>query len=165
MTDQSRNIVVTREFPVPRADVYRAWTVPSELEWFLNPDQPRPDQPITVDLRVGGAWTVPMVVDADTSYTTGGIYLELVPDERIVFAWGAEDGWPKLDRAHLTAGPVAVLTFEDLDGDPKACRATMTLALPVEMPEPEVGEWLAKGIGNGWRMTVERLTLLSPAQR
>ncbi len=155
----TRQIVVARTYPVPRAEVFRAWTVPSELEWFLNPDQPRPDQPIEVDLRVGGAWTVPMVIDEETSYTTGGIYLEIVPDERIVFAWGAEDGWPKLDRADLTAGPVATLEFEDLDGDPSACRAIMTLALPERMPEDEVQSWLAKGIGNGWRMTVERLSL------
>ena len=156
---ENRSIVVTRTFPVPRAAVFRAWTVPSELGWFLNPEQPRPDQPIEVDLRVGGAWTVPMVIDADTSYTTGGIYLEIVPDERIVFAWGAEDGWPKLDRADLTAGPIATLEFEDLEADPAASRATMTLSLPETMGEPEVREWLAKGIGNGWRATVERLTL------
>jgi uncharacterized protein YndB with AHSA1/START domain len=159
MMSENRRIVVIREFAVPRAAVFRAWTEPSELEWFLNPEQPRPDQPIEVDLRVGGAWTVPMVVDADTAYTTGGIYLEIVPDERIVFAWGAEDGWPKLDRADLMAGPVATLVFEDLNGDPSACRATMTLSLPESMAEPEVREWLAKGIGDGWRMTVERLTL------
>jgi uncharacterized protein YndB with AHSA1/START domain len=155
----TRRIVVTREFAVPRAAVFRAWTEPSELEWFLNPEQPRPDQPIEVDLRIGGAWTVPMVIDADTAYTTGGIYLEIVPDERIVFAWGAEDGWPKLDRADLIAGPIATLVFEDLNGDPSACRATMTLALPETMGEPEVREWLAKGIGDGWRITIERLTL------
>jgi uncharacterized protein YndB with AHSA1/START domain len=159
MMSENRRIVVIREFAVPRAAVFRAWTEPSELEWFLNPEQPRPDQPIEVDLRVGGAWTVPMVVDADTAYTTGGIYLEIVPDERIVFAWGAEDGWPKLDRADLMAGPVATLVFEDLNGEPSACRATMTLSLPESMAEPEVREWLAKGIGDGWRMTVERLTL------
>lgn len=156
---ETRRIVVTRTFDVPRADVYRAWTVPSELEWFLNPAQPRPEQPIQVDLRVGGAWTVPMVIDGDTSYTTGGIYLDLVEDERIVFAWGAEDGWPRLDRADLTAGPVATVEFEDLDGDPTATRATMTLALPEAMSEPEVRQWLDQGIGEGWRMTVARLTL------
>ena len=154
-----RQIVVTRTFPVPRAEVFRAWTVPSELEWFLNPEQPRPAQPIEVDLRVGGAWTVPMVIDEETSYTTGGIYLEVVPDELIVFAWGAEDGWPKLDRADLLAGPVATIVFEDLDGDTASSRATMTLALPDTMPDAEVEQWLARGIGNGWRMTVERLSL------
>ncbi|WP_314503127.1 SRPBCC domain-containing protein [uncultured Microbacterium sp.] len=159
MTPESRRIVVTREFAVPRAVVFRAWTVPSELEWFLNPEQPRPDQPIEVDLRVGGAWTVPMAIDEDTSYTTGGIYLEIVPDERIVFAWGAENGWPELDRANLEAGPVATLVFEDLDADPSACRATMTLALPESMADHEAREWLAKGIGGGWRMTLERLSL------
>ena len=42
---ENRRIVVTREFAAPRAAVFRAWTVPSELEWFLNPDQPRPDVP------------------------------------------------------------------------------------------------------------------------
>ncbi|MET0812320.1 MAG: SRPBCC domain-containing protein [Microbacterium sp.] len=154
-----RQIVVTRTFPVPRAEVFRAWTVPSELEWFLNPEQPKPHQPIEVDLRVGGAWTLRMVIDEDTAYTTGGIYLEIVPDERLVFAWGAEDGWPKLDRANLEAGPVATIVFDDLDGDTSSSRATMTLALPTEMPDDEVEEWLSRGIGTGWRMTVERLTL------
>lgn len=157
--NERRRIVVTRTFPVPRAEVFRAWTEPSELEWFLNPDQPRPEQAIEVDLRVGGAWTVPMVIDAETHYTTGGIYLEIEPDERLVFAWGAEDGWPRLDRAHLDAGPVATLVFEDLDGDPASSRATMTLALPDDMPDREVEHWLAKGIGDGWRMTVARLSL------
>ncbi|WP_439591218.1 SRPBCC family protein [Microbacterium sp.] len=152
-----RQIVVTRTFPVPRAEVFRAWTVPSELEWFLNPEQPRPAQPIEVDLRVGGAWTLPMVIDEDTRYTTGGIYLEIVPDERLVFAWGAEDGWPELDRSDLRAGPVATIVFEDVDEESSS--ATMTLALPDDMPDDEVEQWLAKGIGTGWRMTVERLTL------
>jgi hypothetical protein len=71
----------------------------------------------------------------------------------------AENGWPELDRANLEAGPVATLVFEDLDADPSACRATMTLALPESMADHEAREWLAKGIGGGWRMTLERLSL------
>lgn len=154
-----REIVIVRTFQVAPAELFRAWTEPSELDWFLNPDQPRPAEPITVDLRVGGAWKVPMVIDQELAYTTGGIYLEIVPNRRLVFAWGAEGGWPALDLDNLTTGPIATLELEDLGGNTPATRATLTLTLPEGMSEESAREWLAKGIEAGWRATFERLTL------
>jgi hypothetical protein len=63
-----------------------------------------------------------------------------------------------VDRADLTAGPIATIELTDLDGDPGASRATLTVELPASMSEAEAREWLAKGIGEGWRATVDRLT-------
>jgi uncharacterized protein YndB with AHSA1/START domain len=155
-TQIQRVISVQRHFDAPPSAVYRAWTDPEQLEWFLNPEQPRPAQPIEVDLRVGGAWRVPMVIDADTAYTTGGIYLELEPDRRIVFAWGAVDGWPKLDPENLTAGPVGTVELVDAAG---GTDATFSLTLPDHLSEPEAQHWLDLGVAEGWRMTMARLRL------
>ena len=158
MTDTKveREITVQRHFAVPPSAVYRAWTDPAHLGWFLNPEQPRPEQPIEVDLRVGGAWRVPMVIDAQTSYTTGGIYLELQPDRRIVFAWGAVDGWPKLDPEDLGAGPIGTVELMDAAG---GTDATFTLTLPDHLSEAEARHWLDLGVREGWTMTMARLQL------
>ena len=74
-----------------------AWTDPDQLEWYYNPAQPIPDEPIELDLRVGGVWRQRMVIDEDTAYYTGGVYREIVPGRSLVFAWGATGGWPALD--------------------------------------------------------------------
>jgi uncharacterized protein YndB with AHSA1/START domain len=97
-----------------------------------------------------------MVIDADTDYMTGGIYLEIVPDEKLVFAWGAVDGWPKLDVDDLEAGPLAVLDLVDRDG---GTEAVLTVRLPAHLSAPEVRHWLDLGIRDGWNQTFERLAL------
>jgi len=155
-TQTLREISIRRHFDVPPSAVFRAWTHPEHLEWFLNPEQPRPEQPIEVDLRVGGAWRVPMVIDSETAYTTGGIYLELEPDRRIVFAWGAVDGWPALDPQNLEAGPVGTVELMDAAG---GTDATFTLTLPAHLSEAEAQRWLDLGIREGWTTTMERLRL------
>ena len=75
-----REFTLTWTLPAPPANVFRAWTDPDHLGWFYNPEQPAATDPIEVDLRVGGAWRQTMVIDPDTRYTTGGIYLEARTD-------------------------------------------------------------------------------------
>ncbi|MGC5172401.1 SRPBCC family protein [Microbacterium sp. DT81.1] len=155
-TQIQREISIRRHFDAPPSAVFRAWTDPDHLGWFLNPEQPRPEQPIEVDLRVGGAWRVPMVIDAQTAYTTGGIYLELERDRRIVFAWGAVDGWPELDPEDLGAGPVGTVELVDAGG---GTDATFSLTLPDHLSEAAAQRWLDLGIREGWTMTIARLHL------
>jgi uncharacterized protein YndB with AHSA1/START domain len=69
----------TWTFAAPPAKVFRAWTDPDRLGWFYNDAQPIPDEPIEVDLRVGGVWRQLMVISEKTSYFTGGVYREIVP--------------------------------------------------------------------------------------
>ena len=52
-----------------------------------------------------------MVIDRSTVYFTGGVYREIVPDEKLVFAWGATDGWPKLDPDRLDDSPQVTVTL------------------------------------------------------
>lgn len=136
-----------------RADVFRAWTDPDHLQWFYNDTQPIPVEPIEVDLRVGGAWRQRMVVDDETEYVTGGIYREIVPDERLVFTWGAVDGWPEIDPDRLDDFPLVTLTLEG-DGDVTELR--LHLVLPAAFVRT-VSETMLGLIGQGWPATVERL--------
>jgi uncharacterized protein YndB with AHSA1/START domain len=136
-----------------REDVFRAWTDPDHLGWYFNDEQPIPTEPIEVDLRVGGVWRQKMVIDPETSYFTGGLYREIVPDERLVFSWGATDGWPKLDLERPDESPIVTLTLERDGG---GTEMTLHVQLPASLPDDGVPGWwpLVRG---GWQATVDRL--------
>jgi uncharacterized protein YndB with AHSA1/START domain len=138
----------------PAETVFRAWTDPDHLDWFYNHDQPKLSQPIELDLRVGGAWRQHMVIDEATSYATGGIYREIVPAEKLVFAWGAPDGWPTLDPEHLDDSPQVTMTLERVDG---RTEMTVHVELPAHLSEASVQERWPVSIRDGWLDTVDRL--------
>lgn len=149
-----RGFTLVRILEAPRSTVFRAWTDPDELGWFFNDIQVDP-APAEVDLRVGGAWRQRMEVSADEAYVTGGIYLEIVPDERLVFAFGAVGGWPDLDPQRLDAGPLVTITFAELAPD----RTEMTLRVDFadDLPDDRVRAWLETGMQDGWDQTIARL--------
>jgi uncharacterized protein YndB with AHSA1/START domain len=149
-----RDFTLTWTLDASPGEVFRAWTEPEHLSWYYNPAQPIPTEPIEVDLRVGGEWRQRMVIDESTEFVTGGIYREIVPDQKLVFAWGATDGWPKLDPERLDDGPQVTVSLTR-DGD--RTELTLHCELPAHLSEEEVQEWFALGIRNGWTDTVDRL--------
>jgi uncharacterized protein YndB with AHSA1/START domain len=150
---------VAREFTLswtldaPAETVFGAWTDPERLGWFYNDTQPLPDEPIELDLRVGGQWRQMMVIDEDTSYFTGGVYREIVPNERLVFAWGASDGWPQLDLDDLDGSPQVTLILTQTGA---GTELTLHVELPADLPADGLPGWwpLVRG---GWSDTVDRL--------
>jgi uncharacterized protein YndB with AHSA1/START domain len=134
-------------------DVFRAWTDPDELDWFYNDAQPIPSEPIELDLRVGGVWRQRMVIDENTEYYTGGVYREIVPGEKLVFAWGAADGWPKLDLERPDDSPQVTVMLARVDG---RTQLTVHVELPATLPADGVPEWWGY-VETGMRETVDRL--------
>jgi uncharacterized protein YndB with AHSA1/START domain len=157
-TTTDRGFTLTRILNAPPATVWRAWTEPEHLRWFLNPGFGAPDAPITVDLRVGGAFRVHMIVNDELEYMTGGIYREIVPTERLAFEWGAIDGWPLLDPAVPDDAPLTILEFID-NGD-GTTEQRLQVAFPAAMPDARVADWLASGMREGWGSTIDRLVAL-----
>lgn len=160
MTEETRpDFTLTWTLDAPRADVFRAWTDPDHLQWFYNPAQPIPTEPIELDLRVGGVWRQRMVVSENiecenTEYVTGGVYREIVPDEKLVFAWGATDGWPELDPERLDKSPLVTVALSEVGG---RTQMTLCVELPAGLSPEQVQEWFSAGIRDGWRDTVDRL--------
>lgn len=157
MTDTKQathDFTLTWVLPAAPEDVFRAWTDPGQLDWFYNDGQPVPDAPIELDLRVGGAWRQLMVIDETTSYVTGGVYREIVPGRRLVFAWGAEDGWPDLDPVSLDESPLVTLALEPVE---QGTELTLHVEFPGRLP---TGRFPVDWFGyapDGWRVTVDRL--------
>ena len=154
-TDPARHdFTLTWTLDAPREQVFRAWTDAEHLGWYYNDQQPIPDEPIKVDLRVGGVWRQRMVIDDTTNFVTGGIYREIVEDERLVFTWGATDGWPKIDPERLDESPLVTVTLSQISGKTEM---TVHVELPASISEAEVHDLLSLGIQNGWHDTVDRL--------
>jgi uncharacterized protein YndB with AHSA1/START domain len=152
MTEQ-REFTIIRTLDAPPERVFRAWTEPDHLRWFFSDSTPA-DEPVEVDLRVGGTWRQRMIIADDTEYFTGGVYREITPVERLVFTWGAVDGWPELDPENLDGAPLATVDLVDVDGKTEM---TFRLSLPAGLSDEAVREWFATGIREGWTQTLERL--------
>jgi uncharacterized protein YndB with AHSA1/START domain len=135
------------------ARVFAAWTRAAELGWFFNERMPRPDEPIQLDLRVGGAWRQVMVIDQETRYVTGGIYLEIVPDKKLVFAWGAVDGWPRISCDRLDEAPRVTVQFKPSGG---GTLLILDVDIPESMSKELARERLLGAVQEGWKSTVER---------
>ena len=148
-----RSFTIEREITAPTDAVWSSWTDPAELHWFFS-GQEEPGETASVDLRVGGAFQLLMVVSESTRYATGGVYRELVPGERLVFSWGAVGGWPDIDLDHLDAVP---LTTVELSAIPTGTKLTLTASFADEISDAAAQEWLESGMREGWGMTIDRL--------
>ena len=158
MTDypaQDRSFTLTRIFAASQHAVFTAWTDPKHLAWFYNPGMPTPTTQIEVDLRVGGTWKQQMVVNDGLSYPTGGIYLEIVPDERLVFRWGAAGGWPELDGPNGLTAPVVTVQLNDLGTETEL---VLTVQFSEHLDIEEVQKLMHGGTQEGWGATIDRVT-------
>jgi len=145
-----RGFTLTRLLNAPVEVVWQAWTEPKYLDWFFNPGTV-PVWPTSVELRVGGAWRQHMVENATTEYMTGGVYREIVPNRKLVFAWGARGGWPDLDEGN---GPEVTV---DLTPMGEKTKMDLMLRLPDQLSAAEAQAWMDKGIEPGMTMTIDRL--------
>ena len=108
-----RELLLTRVLNAPREKVYRAWTDPQLItQWFTPP--PFVTVHAETDVRPGGASLVVMRGPDGTEYPNRGVYLEVVPNERLVFTDAYTCAWQPSEKPFMTV----ILTFEDA-GDGK----------------------------------------------
>ena len=104
--DRDRDLVLNRFVDASPAALYRCWTEPELLRRWFAPE-PWTVPVAELDLRVGGASLVVMRAPDGTDYPNRGVYLELVPGERIVFTDAFVDSWTPSPKPFMTV----VLTF------------------------------------------------------
>lgn len=151
---RDRSFTLTRTVAATRRQVFKAWTEPEHLGWFYNPEMPTPADPIEVDLRVGGTWKQQMVVNPDLSYPTGGVYLDIEPDKKLVFRWGAVGGWPELDGQAALAAPIVTVQLADSGA---ATEVALTVEFPDQFTVEEVRQQIDGGTRAGWAATLDRV--------
>jgi uncharacterized protein YndB with AHSA1/START domain len=106
-----RELVLTMMLDAPREKVWRAWTEPELLkQWFAPAPFTTPHAEL--DVRPGGASLIVMAAPDGTEMPNPGVYLEVIPNEKLVFTDAYVGDWEPKENPFMTA----ILTFEDIDG-------------------------------------------------
>jgi uncharacterized protein YndB with AHSA1/START domain len=106
-----RDLVLTRLIDAPREKLYRAWTDPALLtRWFAPAPVTTPR--VELDVRPGGSNLIVMALPDGTEMPNRGVYLEVVPNERLVFTDAYVEAWVPSPKPFMTV----ILTFEEEAG-------------------------------------------------
>lgn len=82
------SLTLTRRLRAAPAKVFAAWTDPEKIVRWFGPEQTLTDTvSADMDVRVGGHFRVSFRTDDGEYHEVGGRYLEVVPDQRLVFSW------------------------------------------------------------------------------
>lgn len=102
-----RELVVTRTFNAPPSIVYRAWSQPELFQrWWVPKSAPGVSLvSCQMDVRTGGRYRLEFGAGGSDTMAFYGKYLEVVPNERIV--WTNEEG---------EEGAITTVTFKDEGG-------------------------------------------------
>jgi len=107
---EGRDLVLTCDIDASPDKLYRAWTDPALVtQWFTPPPWTTPHAEF--DLRPGGESRITMRGPDGTDMLNRGVFLEVVPNRRLVFTNAYTLGWEPSERPpYMTF----VLDFDDL---------------------------------------------------
>ena len=143
----NRVLSFDRILNAPRAKVWRCWTEPELLvTWFT----PLPWRTIRaeLDVRPGGTSLVVMMSPEGQEYPNAGVYLDVVPMEKLVFTDAYTRAWEPSDKAYMTAE----VRFADA-GDGK----TAYSARVSHWSEQDCQSHVQRGFYEGWGKAAEQL--------
>ena len=145
-----RELVLTRLIDAPREKVFRAWTDAEILkQWFAPLPWTTPSAEL--DVRPGGANVIVMRSPEGADFPNRGVYLEVVPNERLVITDAFTSAWQPSEKPFMTV----VLTFEDEGG--KTRYTARVLHWTVE--DREAHEKM--GFHEGWGQCADQLAAIA----
>jgi len=82
---------LARHYPVAPEKVWRAWTDPEAVKRWWGPGPGEPVAVAELEVRVGGGFRIVFGGPKGTDHEVRGTYLEVVPNQKLVFTWT----WPR----------------------------------------------------------------------
>ena len=111
-TPGENQIVITRHFDAPRALVFEAWTKAKHVAHWWDPSG-LPLAVCEIDLRPNGAFRwVNRNPDGGEGFSFSGIYREIEPPEKLVFASSSGPGHSTLVFAEVGKRTKLIITIE-----------------------------------------------------
>jgi uncharacterized protein YndB with AHSA1/START domain len=104
-----RELVITRETHVSPEKLFQGWTTPELMEkWFC----PKPwfVKDVKLDLRPGGFSSMLICGPNGEEMPNRGVYLEIIPNRKIVFTDAYTEGWEPNPNFMFTG----IVTFDPL---------------------------------------------------
>jgi len=143
-------LVLMREIDAPREKIFRAWTDPELLKQWFCP-KPWGVSHAELDVRTGGSSVIVMTGPNGEVVDNRGVYLEVVPNEKIVFTDAFKTAWVPSEKPFMTG----IVLLEPL-GDGK----TKYTAMARHWTEEDKKTHEAMGFHEGWGAATDQLTEL-----
>lgn len=149
--DPELDLELVREIDVAPELVWRAWTEPELIKQWFAP-APWTIADASVDLRPGGGMAMTMKSPDGEEYPNVGCYLEVIPNERLVWTESMDPGFrPKTADLPLTA----ILELEPLPNGGTRYRAVALHQDPAGLKQHE-----DMGFHEGWGAALDQLVAL-----
>jgi uncharacterized protein YndB with AHSA1/START domain len=144
-----RDLVITRLIDAPRQKLYRAWTDATLLKQWFAP-LPYITPVAELDVRPGGAAFIVMRGPDGKDLPNHGVYLDVVPDQRLVSTDAYVKAWEPSEKPFMTL----ILTFEDEGGKTRYTARVRHWTVA----DREAHEKM--GFHQGWGICTDQLTAL-----
>ena len=146
-----RSLSIARRIDAPPSALWRCWTEPALItRWFVPP--PWSVARAEIDLRPGGTCLVVMRDPDGNEMPNPGVYLEVVPERRLVSTDAYVRAWVPAARPFMTLE----LTFSPVESG-----GTDYLARALHWTSQAREEHERMGFREGWTTTTEQLAELA----
>lgn len=145
-----RELSLTRLMDAPRATLYRCWTEPELMKQWFCP-KPWTTPVIEVDVRSGGSNFILMQGPNGEEMPNRGVYLEVVPNEKLVFTDAYTEAWKPSAKPFMTG----IITFADEGGK------TRYTAIARHWSDEDKKTHEDMGFHEGWGKATDQLEALA----
>ena len=146
-----RELVLARIIDAPRASIWRCWTEPELVtQWFVP--KPWSVPRAEMDVRPGGSSLIVMADPDGNEYPNPGVYLDVVPKEKLVFTDAFTSAWQPSGKPFM----VGIVTLEDA-GEGRTRYVATARHWTVEDREQHE----RMGFHEGWGICAEQLEALA----
>ena len=141
-----KDLRIDRNFAASPVDVWRAWTDPALLSrWYAPP--PMRTRVEELDVRVGGTQRLVMIDPTGQEYPLGGVFLDVVPERRLVVSDAYVSAWVPSDKPFFTV----IVTIEP------AGTGTHYSVVARHWSEVDRAAHEAMGFQKGWGICADQL--------
>lgn len=144
--DPATDLSLTRTLAAPRRLIWECWTTPKHIPGFFIP-KPHRVSFADLDARPGGRFNTVFEVDGER-IENFGVFLEVVPEEKLVFTDAYTEGWKPAPNPFMTA----FLILED--GEEGGTRYT---AIARHLNAEAKSSHEAMGFYEGWGIVADQL--------
>jgi uncharacterized protein YndB with AHSA1/START domain len=91
-SESALHVTLGLDCRAPRKKVYETWTEPEWLKKWFRADEGAAVREVTVELRVGGRFTLAMAMPGKSETRFSGVYQVVRPAEALVYTWSGGEG-------------------------------------------------------------------------
>jgi uncharacterized protein YndB with AHSA1/START domain len=157
-TNPKLDLVLERVVDVPRELVWAAWTQPEHIKKWFTP-APWKTVDCEIDLRPGGIFRTTMRSPEGQEFPSAGCYLEVVPNEKLVWTSALGPGYRPATKGAATGCDellfTAIITLES-EGS-----GTRYRAVAIHGDEATTRKHAEMGFYEGWGAALDQLVALA----